>query len=227
MAYMILNETYFFMSCNAETDCFLFPVLPEKINWNDAIKNTSITVASLGETTVIEKSGADTVSFNSRFPAVRDQSVVVATLFEPKYYKEKLEKWRDLEKPVHFIAHCALEINNYFTIEELSYSEEGGPVGEIAFSIKLKVYREPKIRKIDLTPKGKAVISTEKKRVDNSITPNTYKVVKGDSLYKIAKAKLSNGNRWKEIYELNKDKIKNPNAIQVGMVLKLPTTKEK
>lgn len=224
---MTLNTAYFFMSCNAETDCFLFPVLPEKINWNDTIKNTSITVASLGETTVIEKSGADTVSFNSRFPVVRDQGVVVDTLFEPKYYKEKLEKWRTLEKPVHFIAYCALEINDYFTIEELSYSEEGGPVGEISFSIKLKVYREPKIRKIDLTPKGKAVVSTEKKRVDNSIIPNTYKVVKGDSLYKIAKAKLGNGNRWKEIYELNKDKIKNPNAIQVGMVLKLPTTKKK
>ncbi len=224
---MTLNTAYFFISCNAETDCFLFPVLPEKINWTDSIKNTSIIVASLGETTVIEKNGADTLSFSSRFPAVRDQGVVVATLFEPKYYKAKLEKWRTLEKPVHFIAYCALEINDYFTIEELSYSEEGGPVGEIAFSIKLKVYREPKIRKIDLTPKGKAVVSTEKKRVDNSIIPNTYKVVKGDSLYKIAKAKLGNGNRWKEIYELNKDKIKNPNAIQVGMVLKLPTTKKK
>lgn len=224
---MTLNTAYFFISCNAETDCFLFPVLPEKINWTDSIKNTSIIVASLGETTVIEKNGADTLSFSSRFPAVRDQGVVVATLFEPKYYKEKLEKWRTLEKPVHFIAYCALEINDYFTIEELSYSEEGGPVGEIAFSIKLKVYREPKIRKIDLTPKGKAVVSTEKKRVDNSIIPNTYKVVKGDSLYKIAKAKLGNGNRWKEIYELNKDKIKNPNAIEVGMVLNLPTTKKK
>ncbi|MDO4301637.1 MAG: LysM peptidoglycan-binding domain-containing protein [Clostridia bacterium] len=221
------NTAYFFMSCDAETDCFLFPVLPEKVTWTDSIKNTSITVASLGETTVIEKKGADTLSFNSRFPAVRDQAVVVATLYEPSYYKDKLEKWREAEKPVHFIAFSALDINDYFTIESLSYSEEGGPVGELAFSIKLKVYREPKIRKIDLTPEGKAEVTTEGKRVDNSITSTTYTVVKGDSLYKISKAKLGDGNKWKEIYELNKDKIKNPNVIKVGMVLKLPEQNKK
>lgn len=220
------NTAYFFISCNAETDCFLFPVVPDKVTWTDSIKNTSITVASLGETTVIEKKGADTLSFNSRFPPIRDQGVAVATLYEPSYYKEKLEKWRDSEKPVHFIAFCALAINDYFTIESLTYTEGEGSVGEIAFSIKLKVYREPKIRKIDLTPKGKAEVTKEEKRVDNSITPTTYKVVKGDSLYKIAKSKLGDGNKWKEIYELNKDKIKNPNVIQVGMVLKLPEQKK-
>lgn len=220
------NTAYFFMSCDAETDCFLFPVIPQKVTWTDSIKNTSIIVASLGETTVIEKKGADTLSFNSRFPAIRDQGVAVATLFEPTYYREKLEKWRDAEKPVHFIAYGAWEINDYFTIESLNYTDGEGSVGEISFSIKLKLYREPKIRKIDLTPKGTAEISKEKKRVDNSITPKTYKVVSGDSLYKIAKAKLGDGNKWKEIYELNKDKIKNPNIIQVGLVLKLPEQKK-
>lgn len=62
----------------------------------------------------------------------------------------------------------------------------------------------------------------KRKKVDNTVQPTTYKVVKGDSLYKIAKAKLGNGNRWKEIYNLNKNIIKNPNKLQVGWVLKLP-----
>ena len=44
----------------------------------------------------------------------------------------------------------------------------------------------------------------------------------GESLWKIAKAELGDGNRWKEIYELNKDKLKTPEALRDGMQLRLP-----
>lgn len=224
MGLMKPNDAFFYISCNAETECFLFPVPPEKVTYTDSIKNTSITVSSLGETTVIEKSGADTVAFNSRFPAVWDQQVVVDTLYPPSYYRNMLEKWRGLGKPVHFVCTCALNINDYFTIEELTFQEVGGPVGELSFTFKLKVYKEPKIRKIDLTPKG-AKVSNEKNRVDNSVAPTTYKVVKGDSLWKIAKKFYGDGSKWKDIFELNKNIVKNANSIKPGQVLKLPAKK--
>lgn len=47
-----------------------------------------------------------------------------------------------------------------------------------------------------------------------------YEVVKGDSLSKIAKKYP--GISWKDIYEANKDKIKNPDLIQIGWKLKIP-----
>lgn len=50
----------------------------------------------------------------------------------------------------------------------------------------------------------------------------TYTVQSGDSLSKIAQRTLGDGNRWREIFELNKDQIKNANLIQPGQVLKLP-----
>lgn len=50
----------------------------------------------------------------------------------------------------------------------------------------------------------------------------TYTVVKGDSLWKIAKAAYGKGSMWKVIYEANKDLIKNPNLIYVGQVLEIP-----
>jgi nucleoid-associated protein YgaU len=216
-----------FISCNAETDCFLFPVIPEKITFSDTIKNTSVRIASLGETTIIEKPGADIISFNSRFPAVRDQAVVVENLYEPKYYRDKLEEWRRLEKPVHFVCTSALNINQYFTIEDISYTEQGGPVGEISFAIKLKVYNAPKIRKIVVQQNSAtAIIVQENQRVDNRIQADTYTVVSGDTLYKIAKAQLGDGSRWREIYELNKDKITDPNKIYPAQVFKLPERKE-
>ena len=50
----------------------------------------------------------------------------------------------------------------------------------------------------------------------------TYTVVAGDSLSKIAKKLLGNANRWREIHELNKDTVKNPDVIHPGQVLKIP-----
>ena len=50
----------------------------------------------------------------------------------------------------------------------------------------------------------------------------TYTVVAGDSLSKIAKRVYNDGRRWKEIFEANKDQIKNPDLIYPGQVLKIP-----
>lgn len=47
-----------------------------------------------------------------------------------------------------------------------------------------------------------------------------YTVVSGDSLSKIGK---NYGVSWQTIYEANKDVIKNPDLIQVGWKLKIPT----
>ena len=58
-------------------------------------------------------------------------------------------------------------------------------------------------------PKGQAVT-------------RTYTVVGGDSLSKIAKKIYGDANRWKEVFEANKDTIKNPDLIRPGQVLKIP-----
>ncbi len=52
--------------------------------------------------------------------------------------------------------------------------------------------------------------------------PKTYVVQPGDSLSKIAKNVLGDAKRWPEIFELNKDKIKDPNLIYPGQELRLP-----
>ena len=52
----------------------------------------------------------------------------------------------------------------------------------------------------------------------------TYTVDSGDNLSAIAQQELGSANRWREIYELNKDVIgDNPDLIQPGMELKLPS----
>lgn len=51
---------------------------------------------------------------------------------------------------------------------------------------------------------------------------STYVVQKGDSLWKIAKELLGSGSRWNELYEANRDVIRNPNKIYVGLELAIP-----
>jgi hypothetical protein len=50
----------------------------------------------------------------------------------------------------------------------------------------------------------------------------TVTVVPGDTLSGIAQRELGDGQRWREIYDLNRDQISDPNLIYPGMVLKLP-----
>ena len=50
----------------------------------------------------------------------------------------------------------------------------------------------------------------------------TYVVKEGDSLSVIAREVLGDTNRWKEIWEANKDAIPNPNSIKVGQELRIP-----
>ena len=53
-----------------------------------------------------------------------------------------------------------------------------------------------------------------------------YTVQKGDSLWKIAREQLGNGFRWGEIYEANRETIRNPNLIYVGQKLNIPEIQE-
>ena len=53
--------------------------------------------------------------------------------------------------------------------------------------------------------------------------PRTYVVKAGDSLSKIAKEALGDASRWKEIFEANKDQIKDPNQIHPGQELRIPS----
>jgi LysM repeat protein len=68
--------------------------------------------------------------------------------------------------------------------------------------------------------------------IDPSLAPakppapeaKTYTVQPGDSLSKIAKQFYGNANSYMKIFEANKDKLTDPNKIQVGQVLKIPTS---
>ena len=50
-----------------------------------------------------------------------------------------------------------------------------------------------------------------------------YKVRRGDTLSEIAQRELGDAGRWREIFELNRDVIEDPDEIFPGQVLVLPS----
>jgi hypothetical protein len=49
-----------------------------------------------------------------------------------------------------------------------------------------------------------------------------YQVRPNDHLYTIAKQTLGSGERWPEIFRMNRDRLGDPNQLQAGMILRLP-----
>ncbi len=50
----------------------------------------------------------------------------------------------------------------------------------------------------------------------------TYTVQAGDTLSRISTRVYGGSNRWKEIFEANRDQLPSPNALQPGQVLRIP-----
>lgn len=51
---------------------------------------------------------------------------------------------------------------------------------------------------------------------------SSYTVRTGDTLYEIAQQELGDGHRWHELFEANRQTLKNPNALRVGQRLQIP-----
>ena len=53
----------------------------------------------------------------------------------------------------------------------------------------------------------------------------TYTVIAGDSLSKIARREYGDAQKWRQIFDANRDKIKDPDLIHPGQVLTIPAEK--
>lgn len=53
-------------------------------------------------------------------------------------------------------------------------------------------------------------------------SPGTYVVQRGDTLYKISMQFYGTGRRWDEIFQLNRDRLRSPGELAVGVELRLP-----
>ena len=65
--------------------------------------------------------------------------------------------------------------------------------------------------------------STPRTTDDRKAVNRMVEVEPGDSLTHLAQQHLGSSARWRELFDANRDKLKQPNAVQAGMKLRLPS----
>ncbi len=213
-----------YLSIDNGDEGFNIPILPQSIEINQGGDNKTTEVINLGQVNIIKRPKLMEISFKSFFPNEKAYYVSSDKLFSPKFYIDKINGWREDKKKIRLIfTGGAIEINEQFTIEDFKISENGGEIGDIYYELSFKRFVEYAARKVTIVNEPNKVTATPQsttQRPTDKPKVKTHTVVKGDTLWHIAKKYLGNGNRYKEIAKLNN--IKNPDLIYPGQVFKIP-----
>ena len=212
-----------YLSFNNQAEAFEFPVLPEEVEIKESGNNKSHILQNIGEITVINTIKAPTLKVESFFPINSGPYVTSKYLLKPNEYIEKIKRWRDTGKPVRLvITGTSVDLSWACTIEDFSYKEKAGAVGDIEYIISFKEYRWFKVKKVEIVSDSKtsqpAIAKMEQRPVEKEI-PKTYTVQTGDTLCSISKKCLGDSGKYKEIAK--KNNIANPSLIYPGQVLQL------
>lgn len=218
------------ISFNLNHDGFIIPVNPPAIEIQEAGQSQTYDIAKLGEISVIQNPKLEEISFESIFPAAKSPFVVdlLEEPLEPYEYVEQIEKWIKAKKTIQFkLERSGSEygIDKQVSIESFKWREAAGAVGDVEYSITLKRYVPYAAKKIDLKLESDGSLTAhaaQDSRPDHRTKPETYTLVAGDTLWKVAQKFLGSGARYPEIQKLNGISDAQLRRLPVGMVIKLP-----
>lgn len=216
----------------------LLPIAPSKLQIQINGANKTHTLIDEGEVNVLKSPALTSIEFEALLPNVRYPFAVYKSGFkEAEYFLKVLKRYVEKKRPFRFIVtrkkpngDWLFNTNMMVSLESYTIKEDAKGQGlDIVVSIKLKQYKSFGTKTCAIqtsqtsadTPK----VSMETQRPAENppeATDQSYTVVKGDSLWKIAKKFYGNGSKYTVIYNANKDKVKNPNVIYPGQVLSIP-----
>lgn len=193
---------------NGETQ-FTFAVNPASITVSRPNVNRVAELAMGGQINLWGGRGLREVNLETFLP--QDGSRFFAG-HSPDAILSLLKTWQDSGDPVRLII-SGTDINDAFLIEDVSQSFREGD-GDVWLSLRLREYKFQSVSQQQAGQSGQSV-----QREDERITPKTYTVVKGDTLWDIAARFYGSGTKWGVLAE--KNGITNPRLLQIGTVLYL------
>ena len=132
---------------------------------------------------------------------------------DPQTVLAMLRAWQDSGDPVRLILSGS-DINDAFLIEDVSETLREGD-RDVGLTLTLREYKF----KSALAALAGADGATAVQRQDERVTPRSYTMKKGDTLWGIATRFYGDGTRWRELASRNG--VGDPKKLQIGKVLTL------
>lgn len=222
------------MAYEVYLDDMLLPLPPQKIPIKYTNQNKSVTLINGEEINFVRPPGLAEISIDIIFPQMDYPSAVWdGSVDGAEDFLERLHELKEDGSPFEFIVirdgpgrNEFFDTNLDVTLEDYKVSDDVKEGFDLVISLTMKEYRDYGTKVMNFVIVEEQPVpqasSPEPERPADPPQAKTYTVQKGDCLWNIAKKHLGNGSRYTEIYNLNRDKISNPNLIQPGWVLTLP-----
>jgi len=202
-------------------------MLPERVRRIGDALFQSYDIINVGEVRIPKGISLLTFSWKGTLPgrSKRNASYVKRQYWRsPEEIQNIWENWRKdgtalrlmvTETPINHDVH----LDNYM-------ADAAGGGGDYEYTISfieakpMEVYT---VSELNIKPAAKTNTSSASTRPPAAQpAAKTYTVKSGDTLWQIAQKNLGKGGRYMEIFNLNTDKLKDPNLIYPGQVLTLP-----
>lgn len=218
-------------------DGVALPVTPSKLEMKIKNQNKTINLINEGEINILKDAGLTEITFEVAIPHVKYPYAIYPSGFKTAdFYLGKFEQLKTSKKPFQFICSrvspskkLLFDTNIKVSLEDYRIKEDASFGQELKVIIKLKQYKNYGTKLVNIKTQQQTAVqvasATVQKPRPAETAPKlkTYTVKQGDTLWAIAKKYLGDGNRYTEIYNLNKNKISNPNLIYPGQILILPS----
>lgn len=218
-----------YLSANDGEQRFRLPVNPPEFEVKESAKGKTYEIVKLGEVNVLNRPSLSEISFESLFPAQKYPFVVGDSLLPPSRYVEIITEWMINKQIVRLIiTNDSVDINMLVSIEDFTWREVAGAVGDIEYEISLKRYvpYAPKLVEIMVRAQNQQPVAVAQKkevRPETRPQPKVHVLQKGETLWALAQKYLGSGSRWREIANLNGIKDSQVRSLPVGMQIRLPT----
>lgn len=216
-------------------DGVLMPITPSKVKVKINNQNETLTLINGEEINILKAAGLSDVSFDLLLPQV-PYPFTNGGAQPADYYLSLLERLKTAKEPFQWILNREKPNGSrlFYTnltvgMEDYQITDDAEEGFDITVTVSLKQYRHYGTKTVAIQPaptpatKPTATVEPPKRETSQAPKQSTYTVKSGDCLWNISKKYLGDGSRYNEIYNLNKDKIKNPNLIYAGQVLTLPS----
>lgn len=204
-----------------------FPMMPEKLTIGADAKFMSYSIISLGDVKLPRGKGIEEVSWSGTFPGEsRKGAPFIKAFTKPDSLIKNLRSYRDKgTKCTLLVTGTCINLTVYISKFTGKYVGAGDFQYEIEFIVaqEIKIYTTSEL-KISTPQAPRPAPKKETKKTATESKTRTYTVKSGDCLWRIAQKFLGSGSRYTEIYNLNRDKISNPNLIYPGQVLRIPNS---